>query len=79
MNTKDVINQKIADLDKLIENLRHQIDDAEKQQIELYQQLNNIQRQEIADSCVSCIYEVNADNSTYGIFRCKDQNYTDYG
>ena len=24
MNTKDVINQKIADLDKLIENLRHQ-------------------------------------------------------
>ena len=46
MNTKDVINQKIADLDKLIENLRHQIDDAEKQQIELYQQLNNIQRQE---------------------------------
>ena len=65
MNTKDVINQKIADLDKLIENLRHQIDDAEKQQIELYQQLNNIQRQEIADSCVSCIYEVNADNSMY--------------
>jgi len=61
MNTKDVINQKIADLDKLIENLRHQIDDAEKQQIELYQQLNNIQRQEIADSCVSCIYEVNTD------------------
>lgn len=65
MNTKDVINQKIADLDKLIENLRHQIDDAEKQQIELYQQLNNIQRQEIADSCVSCIYEVNTDNSMY--------------
>lgn len=47
MNTKDVINQKIADLDKLIENLRHQIDDAEKQQIELYQQLNNIQRQRL--------------------------------